>query len=48
MTSMNTQGRVFAAQLSRDLLARQRAAAARLYPGTDNWIDALTGSRVRP
>jgi hypothetical protein len=41
MSAVSTEGRVFAAQLTRDLLAREAAAADLLSPGTKRWPDAL-------
>jgi len=34
MAAISTDGRVFAAQLARELTARQAVGAALLYPGT--------------
>lgn len=39
--AISTEGRVFVAQLTRDLLARERAGADTLAPGTKTWADAF-------
>jgi hypothetical protein len=41
MTAISTAGRVFAAQLTRDLAARERAGAQALTPGTERWKPAF-------
>src|SRR6516164_4993538 len=41
MTAVSTEGRVFVAQLTRDLAARERAGAALLAPGTKRWGEAF-------
>lgn len=38
---ISTEGRVFVAQLTRDLAARQKAGAALLMPGTKTWPEAF-------
>jgi hypothetical protein len=43
MTAVSTEGRVFVAQLTRDLHAREIAGAQLLSPGTKNWAEALKG-----
>jgi hypothetical protein len=40
MAKITTEGRVFAAQLTRDLLARERLGAGTLWPGAKTWRDA--------
>jgi hypothetical protein len=42
MAKISTEGRIFAAQVTRDLAAREAAAAAMLMPGTKTWYDAFT------
>ena len=39
--AISTEGRVFVAQLTRDLAARERTGAALLSPGTTHWIEAF-------
>jgi len=41
MSIVSTEGRVFAAQMTRDLAARGAAGAHLLAPGTKNWSDAF-------
>jgi hypothetical protein len=41
MTAVSTEGRIFVAQLTRDLTARERAGAALLAPGTKRWGEAF-------
>jgi hypothetical protein len=40
---VSTAGRIFAAQLTRDLAERQRKAAALLHPGATTWSQAFHG-----
>jgi hypothetical protein len=40
---ISTEGRIFVAQLTRDLVARQRIGADLLTPGTGTWQEALQG-----
>jgi hypothetical protein len=41
MAQVSTEGRVFAAQLTRDLVAREAAGAALLSPGHKHWLGAF-------
>jgi hypothetical protein len=41
MSAVSTEGRVFAAQLTRDLLAREAAGANLLSPGCQQWLPAF-------
>ena len=41
MTQVSTEGRVFVAQLTRDIAARERAGANALAPGAKDWLMAL-------
>ena len=41
ITDVSTEGRIFVSRLTRDLAARERAAAALLSPGTSTWPDAF-------
>lgn len=38
--AISTEGRIFAAQLTRDLIARERLGAGTLWPGAKTWRDA--------
>src|SRR5438045_5537241 len=42
-TAISTEGRVFVAQLTRDIRARERAGANLLSPGATNWREAFDG-----
>ena len=41
MTAITTEGRIFVAQMMRDLRARERLGASLLVPGTTKWSEAL-------
>lgn len=40
---VSTEGRIFAAQLTRELAKRERAGAALITPGSVSWYDAMHG-----
>jgi hypothetical protein len=40
-TAISTEGRVFTAQICRDVIARERAGAALLWPGAGRWQEAF-------
>ena len=42
-TAISTEGRVFVAQLMRDIRARERAGANHLWPGATSWEGAIEG-----
>jgi hypothetical protein len=45
MTGITTEGRVFTAQLMRDIRHRERLGAGTFYPGAKTWHEAFLGFR---